>query len=80
MRRLFPKLVELAELEKRLTLLADEIDRTRRRVNALEYLLIPSLEETIKYIKMKLEEAERSNLTRLMRVKEIIEKKRETEQ
>ncbi len=69
-------LVKLAETEKKLELLAKEIDTTRRRVNALEYVMIPDLKETIRYIKMKLEELERSNLTRLMKVKEIIEKKR----
>jgi V/A-type H+-transporting ATPase subunit D len=66
-------LVQLAETEKRMELLADELDKTRRRVNALEYILIPDLAETIKFIKMKLEEAERGNLTRLMKVKDIIE-------
>ncbi len=65
-------LLNLAEKEKTVQLLADEIDKTRRRVNALEYKLIPSLEETIKYITMKLAEMERSNLTRLMKVKDIV--------
>jgi V/A-type H+-transporting ATPase subunit D len=67
-----PSLVELAEVEKAVELLADEIEKTRRRVNALEYVLIPSLEQSIKYITMKLDEAERGNLTRLMKVKEIV--------
>ncbi len=67
-----PALVELAEVEKAVELLADEIEKTRRRVNALEYVLIPSLEQSIKYITMKLDEAERGNLTRLMKVKEIV--------
>lgn len=62
----------LAQKEKWMQLLADEIVRTRRRVNALEYILIPTIEETIKYITMKLSELERSNLSRLMRVKEIV--------
>ncbi len=66
-------LLKLAEAEKKMSLLADELDRTRRRVNALEYTLIPDLGDTIKYISQKLEELERSNLTRLMKVKEIIE-------
>ena len=65
-------LFNLAEKEKTVQLLADETDKTRRRVNALEYKLIPSLEETIKYITMKLSEMERSNLTRLMKVKDIV--------
>jgi V/A-type H+-transporting ATPase subunit D len=65
-------LVELAQKEKTIQLLADEIEKTRRRVNALEYVLIPDLTDTIKYISMKLSEMERSNLSRLMRVKEIV--------
>ncbi len=65
-------LMELAEKEKGLQLLADEIGKTRRRVNALEYVLIPELEETVKYISMKLSEMERSDLMRLMRIKEIV--------
>lgn len=69
---LTPKLLKLAEMEKSAQLLADEIERTRRRVNALEYVLIPNLEETIKYIVMKLDENERSNLTRLMKVKDMM--------
>jgi len=70
--QLLEKMIQLAEMEKTLQLLADEIERTRRRVNALEYVLIPDLQEAIKYITMKLEEMERESLTRLMRVKEII--------
>ncbi len=69
---LLPSLVKLASLEKTMELLAAEIERTRRRVNALEYIFIPNLEETIKYITMKLSEMERADLTRLMRIKEII--------
>lgn len=68
-------LLKLAEAEKKMALLADELDRTRRRVNALEYTLIPDLQETIKYIQQKLDELERGNLTRLMKVKEMIENK-----
>lgn len=70
--RVLEHLIDLAEKEKTLQLLADEIERTRRRVNALEYILIPNLDETIKYIRMKLAEMERGDLTRLMRVKEIV--------
>jgi V/A-type H+-transporting ATPase subunit D len=67
-----PKLLELAEREKAIELLAAEIERTRRRVNALEYVLIPSIDATARSIQMKLDEAERGNLTRLMKVKDMI--------
>jgi V/A-type H+-transporting ATPase subunit D len=67
-----PHMLRLAELEKSAQLLADEIEKTRRRVNALEYVLIPNLEDTIKYIVMKLDENERGNLTRLMKVKDMM--------
>ena len=66
------KLVRLAEVEKRAAMLADEIEKGKRRVNALEYVMIPNLEETIKYISMKLEENDRSSRTRLMKVKSMI--------
>jgi V/A-type H+-transporting ATPase subunit D len=71
---LIARLLELAELEKALELLSSEIEKTRRRVNALEYILIPSIDETIKFINLKLSEMERGDLTRLMRVKEIVRK------
>jgi V/A-type H+-transporting ATPase subunit D len=67
-----PKLLELAQAEKGLSIIGDDIERTRRRVNALEYILIPGLEETRRYIEIKLNEVERGNLTRLMKVKEMI--------
>ena len=67
-----PRMIELAEREKAIELLAAEIERTRRRVNALEYVLIPTIEATVRDITMKLEEAERGNLTRLMKVKDMI--------
>ncbi len=73
-RELIPKMVELAEKERRLEMLSYEIERTRRRVNALEHILIPNIFETISYISMKLEELERSNLTRLMKIKDIVRK------
>ena len=65
------KMVELAEIEKTCVMLADEIEKTRRRVNALEHVMIPNLEETIRYITMKLDENERGTLTRLMKVKSM---------
>jgi V/A-type H+-transporting ATPase subunit D len=71
---MLPKMLKLAELEKACQLMADEIEKTRRRVNALEYVLIPQLENTIKYITMKLDENERSSRTRLMKIKEMVMK------
>lgn len=67
-----PDLIRLAELEKTSLLLCDEIEKTRRRVNALEYIMIPSYEKTIKVISMKLEENERGSRTRLMKVKDMM--------
>ncbi|MGL4991034.1 MAG: V-type ATP synthase subunit D [Sarcina sp.] len=72
---ILPKLLELAEVEKSCQLMADEIEKTRRRVNALEYMTIPQLKETIRFIRMKLDENERSALTRLMKVKSIIQER-----
>lgn len=66
------RLVELAALEKSALMMCDEIERTRRRVNALEYIMIPRYEETVKYISMKLDESERSSQTRLMKVKDMM--------
>lgn len=65
-------LLELAETEKTAQLLAQEIEKTRRRVNALEHFMIPRLDETIRYITMKLDENERGNLSRLMKVKDMM--------
>ena len=73
---IMPKLLELAEVEKACQLMADEIEKTRRRVNALEYRTIPDLQETIRFIRMKLDESERSTITRLMKVKDIINTER----
>ena len=69
---IMPKMIRLAETEKSCRLMADEIEKTRRRVNALEHVMIPQYEETIKYISMKLDENERSTTTRLMKVKDIM--------
>ncbi len=80
---IFPKLLKLAECEKACQLMADEIEKTRRRVNALEHVMIPEYQRQIKYITMKLDENERSTQIRLMKVKDMmikenIEKKRES--
>ena len=69
---IIPSMLKLAELEKAVSLLANEIEKTRRRVNALEYILIPDLENTIKFITMKLDEMARSTTSAIMRIKEII--------
>ena len=69
MSNLLPDLLRLAEIEKSCQLMADEIEKTRRRVNGLEYATIQDLIETIQYIEMKLEEAERASLVRVMKVK-----------
>lgn len=66
---LLPKMVALAQTEKTVRMLAEEIERNKRRVNALEYVMIPQLEETIKFIKDKLDENERAAVVRLMKVK-----------
>ncbi len=70
--KLLPKLIELAQIEKSCDMLTFEIEKTRRRVNAIEYIMIPDMQETIRYITQKLEDAERSNIIRLMKSKEII--------
>ena len=74
MNELMPKLYELAAVEKACDMLADEMERTRRRVNALEYIMIPEMKATIKYITMKLEDNERSNTIRLMKIKDNMAK------
>ncbi|MBR4628144.1 MAG: V-type ATP synthase subunit D [Ruminococcus sp.] len=72
----FPKMIRLAEVEKACQLMADEIEKTRRRVNALEHIMIPDYEETIKFITMKLSENERSTTTSLMKVKDMVLKQK----
>jgi V/A-type H+-transporting ATPase subunit D len=76
---LLAKIAELANVEKACEMLAAEIIKIRRRVNALEYAVIPQISETIKYIGMKLTENERGNLVRLMKVKEIYAKQEDSE-
>ena len=71
---IFPTMLKLAAMEKEANMLAEEIEKTRRRVNALEYVKIPQYQETIRYIQMKLDEDERSTQTRLQKVKEMIAK------
>ena len=70
--QVFQDMLDLAEVEKTMQLLAEEIEKTRRRVNALEYVMIPELEENIRYITMKLDENESSTKVRLMKVKEMV--------
>ena len=67
-----PELLALAEIEKTCSRMADEIEKTRRRVNALEYVMIPQFDETIRQIQMKLEENDRGNTTRLMKTKDML--------
>lgn len=69
---IMPMMIRLAEVEKSCQMMADEIEKTRRRVNALEHVMIPQYQETIKYITMKLDENERSTTTRLMKVKDVM--------
>jgi V/A-type H+-transporting ATPase subunit D len=70
---LLQKLIELANVEKTCDMLAAEIERNRRRINALEHIMIPQIQETIKYITMKLSENERGNQVRLMKVKAMLD-------
>ena len=72
MAQVFQDMLKLAEVEKTSQLLAEEIEKTRRRVNALEYVKIPEMQQNIKYITMKLDENERANTIRLMKVKDLI--------
>ncbi|MBU1260836.1 MAG: V-type ATP synthase subunit D [Planctomycetes bacterium] len=70
--KVFDRLLELAEKEKQAQLLAEELQKTRRRVNALEYVVIPELQQIIRFIYDKLAEAERDNISRLMKITEMI--------
>ncbi|MDF2586273.1 MAG: V-type synthase subunit [Anaerocolumna sp.] len=69
---ILPDMLRLAECEKACQLMASEIEKTRRRVNALEHVMIPEMQSSIKYIKMKLDENERSTQIRLMKVKDMM--------
>ena len=68
----FQKMLKLAEIEKSAQLMAEEIEKTRRRVNALEYVMIPDTQDAIRYITMKLDENDRATTTRLMKVKDML--------
>ena len=70
--RVFQKLLKLAQIEKSAQLMAEEIEKTRRRVNALEYVMIPNTQEAIRYITMKLDENDRATTTRLMKAKDML--------
>ena len=70
--KVFRKMLKLAQIEKAAQLMAEEIEKTRRRVNALEYVMIPNTQESIRYITMKLDENDRATTTRLMKVKDMI--------
>ena len=70
--RVFQKMLKLAQIEKSAQLMAEEIEKTRRRVNALEYVMIPNTQEAIRYITMKLDENDRATTTRLMKVKDML--------
>ncbi len=78
--RVFQKMLKLAQIEKAAQLMAEEIEKTRRRVNALEYVMIPDTQEAIRYITMKLDENDRATTTRLMKVKDMILKEAIEEQ
>ena len=78
--KVFRKMLKLAEIEKSAQLMAEEIEKTRRRVNALEYVMIPNTQEAIRYITMKLDENDRSTTTRLMKVKDMLLKEALEEQ
>jgi len=76
--KLFPQMLKLAETEKQCRLFAKEIQKTKRRVNSIEHFMIPKIESQIKFISAKLNETERSNITRSMKSKEILETKKDT--
>ncbi len=75
LRKFFPDIIKLAELEQSVRVVAKEIVRTRRRVNALEYGVIPQMKENLSFIRNKLDEMERSNINRIMKIKDILGKR-----
>ena len=77
---ILPLLIKLAQIEKQAERLAEELETTRRRVNALEHKLIPDLQETVKFISMKLAETERAGIVSVMRVKAMIEEEAKTQE
>ena len=78
--KVFQKMLKLAQIDKSAQLMAEEIEKTRRRVNALEYVMIPNTQEAIRYITMKLDENDRATTTRLMKVKDMLLKEAIEEQ
>lgn len=72
LKKMFPLMIMIAQKEKWIFLISKELEKTRRRVNALEYILIPNLEDTIKFINMKLSELERGNIVRLLKMKDFV--------
>jgi V/A-type H+/Na+-transporting ATPase subunit D len=74
LRNFLPDIIKLAEFEQSVRVVAEEIGRTRKRVNALEYGIIPQMKETLRFIRNKLDEIERSNISRIMKIKDILEK------
>ncbi len=74
LRDFFPNIIKLAEFEQSVRVVAKEIGKTRKRVNALEFSIIPQMKETLKFIRNKLDEIERSNISRIMKIKDILGK------
>ncbi len=74
LRDFFPNIIKLAEFEQSVRVVAKEIGKTRKRVNALEFSVIPKMKEDLKFIRNKLDEIERSNISRIMKIKDILGK------